>query len=220
MHSHIFLLTGAAGSGKSTLVRHVFFGADFDANVWKLKKHVYTNPKTGKETFTLYHQRGNCIILGAYKYPEAPMWHFNKGKVPINGGTDRLQPQSTLATRDLILTARHKMFVIESSTGKILNKMKSLLMPIVTSPTHSLIVVEMKGLTRLKLVQRVQQRDRLTTLDALNLVNKTERYVCQCKRKFDAHLSRGLPVAFIWAPMSACVAKKFLMKQRNKRLLE
>ena len=76
-----------------------------------------------------------------------------------------------------------------------------------------------RGLRRGR-ARRVQQRDRLTTLDALNLVNKTERYVCQCKRKFDAHLSRGLPVAFIWATMSACVAKKFLMKQRNKRLLE
>ena len=202
-HTKVVLITAPAGSGKSTLIRRVFFNGDA---TWPLYKHIYTNPKSDKQTFTLYHQNNNKIIMGAYKFPDASEWgKKNRGKTPTNGGTDKLQPQSTLATRDLIMNTSAHVIVLESSTGKILNKIPSLFVPIMTSSRHELVVIELTGPTREELLTRIETRDGLNRDNAMTLLEKTIGAIDKCKQKLAA--SRQ---PFHWYTMTLQQAESYL----------
>jgi len=90
----VLWITGAPGSGKTTLIKELVFGAkvqdSIDLNKWPLQK-------VGTRTQLVWHASadGRVAVAGAYAYPNSPLFpKHRRGTAPPNGGTDTLQPQS------------------------------------------------------------------------------------------------------------------------------
>lgn len=82
------LVTGAPGSGKTTLVRRTTVGASPDLARWPLQK-IGDNPQI------VFHRSGDVVVAGAYAYGSGDEWPLRRrGTVPPNGGSDTLTPQS------------------------------------------------------------------------------------------------------------------------------
>ena len=86
-------LTGAPGTGKSSLVRALLTGqSDGVVDLERFPLH-----KVGGQTQLVWHTSGDgrVAVVGAYQYPADERFaEKRRGTAPACGGTDTLQPQS------------------------------------------------------------------------------------------------------------------------------